>query len=138
MALWRRANLRDTDVRLDEGVPFKAKAWPRATIDSERWLWKTVLKYRFNREQHINELELNVLVQAVKWRLRISQAVGSRFVSLCDSQVVIGVATKCRSTSYKLNRILSRLNALCIASFLNPVLIFVRSASNPADAPSRM
>ena len=72
-----------------------------------------------------------------EWRLR-NQAFGScRALHLTDSQVALAVATKGRSSSKSLNRLLRKFAALQIAGGVWPLLAYVDSAKNPADGPSR-
>ena len=88
-------------------------------------------------EEHINVLELRALVHTVEWRLRRKNFNGTRFLHLADSQVTLAVAVKGRSSSHKMNRLLRRLGAMCTAAGLYPVLAWIESHLNPADAPSR-
>lgn len=132
------ADGRGSDIRLDTGIPYRARAWPRVSINAERWVWRTVCAWPWRSAQHINELELLTILQLVQWRARSSANLWSKFFVLCDNQVCLAVITKGRSSSRRVNRILCRLNALCLASFSVLNLGFIRSAANPADAPSRL
>ncbi len=38
-----RAERGGSDVRLDVGVPFRAKAWPRCSLDPQVWTWREVV-----------------------------------------------------------------------------------------------
>ena len=76
-------------------------------------------------------------MHAVEWRLRRKNFNGTRFLHLSDSQVVLSVAVKGRSSSHKLNKILRCLGAMCTAAGLYPVLAWIESYLNPVDAPSR-
>ena len=136
--LLRRTDHRGTDVRMDLGLPFCAKAWPRTPISSKKWSWKTVLGYPWaQRGRHINEYELQALLSLSKWHARSARNIGTRFGVLMDSQVAMSVAAKGRSSSATLNRVLRRLGALLLAAFLQPFYGYVTSADNPADVPSR-
>ena len=69
--LLRRTDHRGTDVRMDLGLPFCAKAWPRTPISSKKWSWKTVLGHPWGqRGRHINEYELQALLSLSKWHAR--------------------------------------------------------------------
>ena len=136
--LLRRADHRGADVRLDLGIPFRPSAWPRSEINIERWKWRTVLAFPWNGPQmHINEYELLTVLQGIKWRCRAKRRLGRRFCVLVDSQVTLSVAAKGRSSSFRLNRILRRLDAYVLASFSLPFYGYVSSGKNPADKPSR-
>ena len=136
--LLRRTDHRGTDVRMDLGLPFCAKAWPRTPISSKKWRWKTVLGYPWGqRGRHINEYELQALLSLSKWHARSARNIGTRLGVLTDSQVAMSVAAKGRSSSATLNRVLRRLDALLLAAFLQPFYGYVTSADNPADVPSR-
>ena len=95
------------------------------------WSWK-------RRGSHINELEAVAVLLQVKAKSRSQNNFASAYLHLVDSQVSIGVFTKKRSSSRVVQRVIRRANALCLAALLQPVLIYVRSELNPADAPSRV
>ena len=78
-ALASRADVRGCDVRLDTGLPFRSQAWPRSSVDVERWAWHVVLSYPFKQQAHINELELFAFMMAVKWRLRTASHLKARY-----------------------------------------------------------
>ena len=86
--------------------------------------------------RHINELELQMVHNAMRWRLRHFKALGTRVCLFVESQVTVAVAAKGRSSSRRLNAVLSRLNALCLATFSAPFFVYMYTADNPADAPS--
>ena len=136
-AFLRRTDSRGSDIRLSTGLPFRPRAWPRVAVPASLWNWKVLRSFPFRRPQHINELELQALVELLKWRGRCASLINSRFLVLVDSQVVLAVATKGRSSARRLQRILLRYNGLVLASFAYPILGYVRSADNPADLPSR-
>ena len=86
--LLRRTDHRGTDVRMDLGLLFCAKAWPRTPISSKKWSWETVLGYPWaQRGRHINEYELQALLSLSKWHARSARNIGTRFGVLMDSQV---------------------------------------------------
>ncbi|CAK0821597.1 unnamed protein product, partial [Prorocentrum cordatum] len=58
---WTIAEKSGSDIRLDIGVPFRPKAWPRSSIDPALWRWRPTLSFpwpKSSRELHINALEL--------------------------------------------------------------------------------
>ena len=56
---------------------------------------------------------------------------------LIDSQVVLGVLAKGRSSSERLNSTLARLAAVLTAADVRLYAAWVKSAENPADGPPR-
>ena len=94
------------------------------------WAWK-------RSDAHINELESLAVLMELRRRSRSTRNFDCTYLHLVDSQVAIGVCTKKRSSSRLLQRVLRRANALCLASGLHPVYVYVRSELNPADRPSR-
>ena len=73
----------------------------------------------------------------MKWVLRSASRFAHRVVVLVDSKVVVGAATKGRSPSVPLNRLLKRLAALCFAGGLVLHSVFIPTSHNPSDWPSR-
>ena len=133
----RRTEFRGSDVRLDVGTLYRPDVAPRSTINPRRWRWVTGASYPWRRREHINVLELRTVLQALEWRSRASQFHSCRVLHLSDSQVCLGVLTKGRSSSRKLNRILRRICSLCLALNAFPIWAWIASRLNPADAPSR-
>ena len=136
-SFFRAADYRGSDVRIDSGELMRPHSWPRRSIDPARWSWYSLLATPFTREEHINVLELKTILLMLRWRLRASNRVHSRFLHLCDSQVCLGVVVKGRSSSWRLNRVLNRINSHVLAGSLAPNYAFVRSDWNPSDPPSR-
>ena len=92
--LYRRADHRGSDIRLDVQLPFRYNSWPRVSVDQRRW--KHAVAVKFNNERHINELELQMVHNAMRWRLRHFKALGTRVCIFVDSQVTVAVAAKGR------------------------------------------
>lgn len=133
----RRQEYRGCDVRLDVGLLYRPEAYPRTSIDPRRWAWVEAHAYPFLLSEHINVLELRALLLAFEWRSRRASWGDKRMLHLTDSQVALAVACKGRSSSKVLNRILRRFAALQLAGGVYPLLAWVESHLNPADAPSR-
>eukprot|EP00438_Fugacium_kawagutii_P035066 Skav236673 [mRNA] locus=scaffold338:400738:405778:- [translate_table: standard] len=133
----RRQEYRGSDVRLDTGTLYRPDAFPRATINPHKWEWHIAHSYPFRTSEHINILELRALNHTMEWRLRRSTFGSCRAMHLSDSQVVLGVVVKGRSSSRQLNRLLRRLAALLVAGGVALVVAWVETHLNPADAPSR-
>ena len=59
-----------SDVKLDLGIPFGAKAWPRSGIRAHLFNWRVVHGYGWKFPAHINVLEMQAVVNGMRWRLR--------------------------------------------------------------------
>ena len=133
----RQGDKGGTDVKLDVGIPFRVKAWPRAGIRSRLFHWRIVNGYAWKHRSHINVLELQAVVHAMQWRLRRLSAFRSRVLHLVDNQVVAAVITKGRSSSFRLKRALQKLSSLVLAGELRLAIGYVATDDNPSDLPSR-
>lgn len=98
--------------------------------------WKVLFGYNFRRKAYINLLELEAICSLAR-RLRCGGSTNMRCVVLVHSMVAIGAASKGRSSARRLNCVLRRLGAHCLAAGLWPEFIWVPAWANPADAPSR-
>ena len=132
----RAAERRGTDIRIDTGIPFRAKAWPRSGIQTHLFNWAIVHDYPWKHVAHINVLELQANMNSDKWRLRRSNNLEHRVILLLDSQVICMVITKGRSSS-RLQRSLKVLNAPCLAGDLVLAIAYKDIYNNPSDIPSR-
>lgn len=115
----RRVEHRGSDIRLDADVIFKPGNGPRSSIDPNKWEWKRCRAFRWRHTSHINLLKLKALLHAVPWRARRSRFHSFRTMILCDSQAVIAVVAKGRSSLYLL-------------------ICWVDTVDNPADEASRI
>ena len=86
---------------------------------------------------HINALELIAVRVSLEQKMKKLTAIGARHVHLADSQVAISIAVKGRSSAKKLQGILCRLNSLMLAASCYPYYVYINTADNPADEPSR-
>ena len=128
---------RGTDVRLDVGSCRRSKVRPREAVNPARWKWRVAQSYGWKMPRHINVLVLEAMFLHVKRRMREKRGVGCRFIHLSDSQVVAGVVTKGRSSSWRLNRVVRRLGGLLLGCHGYCVVGWDKTAENPADGPSR-
>ena len=126
-----------TDVRLDINIPFRMKAWPRAGLRSHWFNWAIVHGYTWKSCAHINGLELQAVLNALKWRLRKASRGGHRILHLVDSQVVASILAKGRTSSFRLQLGVSKYSALVVASGTVVAVAYVDTRDNPADIPSR-
>jgi hypothetical protein len=99
--------------------------------------FEVVLSVRVQDPEHINIEEAQALLRFVQWILRSRDRFQKHLVVLLDSRVVIGAVVKGRSSSVPLNRLLRRLCALTCAGGLTLHLMYVESAKNLSDPPSR-
>ncbi|CAK0814337.1 unnamed protein product, partial [Prorocentrum cordatum] len=134
-----RAEKGGSDVRLDYGVPYRPRGWPRTSLDPFVWKWRVVVSMAWpgRSSTHINVRELQAATSAIRWRARKVAQHGSRFLHLVDSQVVAAIVTKGRSSSRKLQPILKRWMAVVVAADMYPLIGYVVSEDSPADEPSR-
>ena len=90
--LLRNVGLGGTDVRLtvpDEQITREV-VHPYPAF---RWLWRTVLSYRWSAEQHINVLEVTAVLTEFRRRLQDSTMVNKRFMNVVDSLVTYFAVT---------------------------------------------
>ena len=133
----RQGDRAGTDIRLDVGVPFRFKAYPRSGLRTSLFSWRIVHGYSWKHSAHINALELQAVVNSLQWRLRKLTAHRKRVLHLVDSQVVASVVSKGRSSSFRLRKGLQRLNTLLLASGIRLSVGYIHTTDNPADIPSR-
>ena len=88
--------------------------------------------------EHINVLELRAVLTSLRWRFVKKKTLQSKFVHLVDSLVCLHSLSRGRSSSRKLRRTMSRVNALLLATGSHAVWAYVHTKDNPADRPSRL
>ena len=133
----RQSDKGGCDVKLDVGIPFRTKAWPRAGIRSNLFHWRIINGYPWKFAAHINVLELQAVVHSLQWRLRKVAGFRTRVLHLVDSQVIAAVIAKGRSSSKRLRKGLNRLSALALGGGIQLAIGYVATQDNPADLPSR-
>eukprot|EP00438_Fugacium_kawagutii_P018578 Skav220209 [mRNA] locus=scaffold2858:239229:240881:+ [translate_table: standard] len=110
----------------------------RASVPSKLWSWRIVSGWKWTKgQEHINVLELRAILTTLKWRVEHRLHSGVRLLHLTDSLVCLHCLSRGRSSSRKLRRTLSRINALILVSNLQPVWGYIHTDQNPADKPSR-
>lgn len=144
-ALWQRSEVKGECVRLDRTLPdelMQFETTPKepsvfASTVAECLSWHVVASYHFRQTSHINLQEARALKREVV-RLA-SDATNRSTIQIClnDSRVCCGAFAKGRSSSYKLNGILRSLLPFLIFSKICLGLLWVETASNMADHPSR-
>lgn len=99
--------------------------------------WSTVVASPWQRQEHINLLELRSVLTSLRWHLSHPDSASERLFLLTDSSVVYFGLRKGRSSSPALLLLLRRCASLLLASGLDLLPIWIPSAVNPADRPSR-
>ena len=100
--------------------------------------WETVISCGFwFQEDRIVLLEAHAVLMALRWLAVNPENFGKRIIFLVDSMALLGALAKGRSSTRRLNRLCRRVAALLLATRIRPVWVWVESALNPADAPSR-
>ena len=135
--LLRHTNHTGSDVRVMTGEIFSEKAFPRQSVASGWWKWKSVFQKRWVRKAHINVLELETILLGLKYQISRLRSVDQRIFQLTDSYICQSVVSKGRSSSVQLSRVLDQISAHLLAFGLQMVLAHVESADNPADDGSR-
>lgn len=110
----------------------------RASVSSSLWRWRVVTGWRWTLgREHINSLELRAILTSLRWRIEHLHHLGTRLIHLTDSLVCLHCLSRGRSSSRKLRRTLARINALILASNIQPLWGYIHTDQNPADKPSR-
>lgn len=124
-------------------VSPEPSAEPRAWFEDPEWIgeladslkFRKVFQYHFKSRNHINVQESRVYASWIKHCARAHR--DSRLVGLLDSRVTIGAASKGRSSSYAISRVLKQSIPYVIGSNLYPGTLHVYSGQNRGDGPSR-
>ena len=110
----------------------------RASVPSSLWRWKVITGWKWTLgKEHINSLELRAILTTIRWRIEHKHHLNTRLLHLTDSLVCLHCLTRGRTSSRRLRRTMSRINALILASNLQPLWGYVHTDQNPADKPSR-
>jgi hypothetical protein len=110
----------------------------RASVPSSLWRWKIIAGWKWVKgSEHINSLELRSILTTLRWRIEHQHHCGVRMLHLTDSLVCLHCLTRGRTSSRRLRRTMSRINALLLASNAQPLWGYVHTDQNPADKPSR-
>ena len=137
LEILRNVTYRGSDVHVDTLNFYRPERLPKAPVDSRQWDWKISKGWPWLRQAHINVLEMEALLHAVRYRAKSVRVMHKKFLHLVDSLVVLGIAAKGRTTSKMLSPSLHRYNMLILALHCYPILAWVQSHLNPSDEPSR-
>ena len=135
--LLRRVNHTGSDVRIASGLVLNPKAFPRQSALADWWRWTKVFAYKWNKHDHINNLELRAIIHAIEWRVSHLKEIHHRIFHLTDSYICMSIISKGRSSSKMLKPLLCRLGAVLITFDLYLVVSHVESTENPTDHDSR-
>eukprot|EP00971_Amphidinium_carterae_P058605 1158806-Amphidinium_carterae.1 len=134
----RATSHRGSDVRLATGTLLRPMSAPFQSFDPGLWVWKVLQSYPWKEPgQHITYLEVLAVFNTLRKLSRSADCYSSRLLHLVDSQASLGALCKGRSSSRHLNGTLRRLSSLLLAMNSHVLYGWIRSESNPADAPSR-
>eukprot|EP00438_Fugacium_kawagutii_P030090 Skav228179 [mRNA] locus=scaffold3933:199068:202658:+ [translate_table: standard] len=110
----------------------------RASVPARLWKWRIITGWTWKSPgEHINSLELRAILTSIRWRLEHQLHFRRRFLHLTDSLVCLHCLSRGRSSSKKLRRTMSRVNALLLAGGSQVCWGYIHTDSNPADKPSR-
>ncbi|CAK0798723.1 unnamed protein product, partial [Prorocentrum cordatum] len=127
------------DLRVDTDAETYGKMFPRQEIDAGIWKWKVARQLVWqDQAKHINVLECEAALMALRWRARSASRQMCVFLHLLDAVVNIGALAKRRSSSQQLNKVVRAFSILELALGSRAVFAFTSSAKNPVDAPSRL
>jgi hypothetical protein len=98
--------------------------------------WNHVVSSRFRFKAHINVLEAAACLSSVRRAVKDDRC-GKKFVLFGDSASVVAAMAKGRCSSFSLLVAIRRIMALVLATGSKPKCVWIPSASNPADWPSR-
>lgn len=98
---------------------------------------KTAVKNKWPREGHINVLELEAQLLAVRHMASCPSSRGSRVLVLFDNTSALGVIAKGRSSSLTLNRTCRKIAHVLLANHITHLPHWVTSELNLADEPLR-
>jgi hypothetical protein len=99
--------------------------------------WKVCVSDFWRYPEPITHLECRAVYTALRWALSHPSAHRSKLLLLLDSAAVEGAVRKGRSSSWALLSRQRPISALSLASGLRLRPVWIPSASNPADKPSR-
>eukprot|EP00438_Fugacium_kawagutii_P034926 Skav206387 [mRNA] locus=scaffold834:538407:547754:- [translate_table: standard] len=132
-----RVSYRGTELRSYVSLGDDAEDQHEVPYPALRWEWRTILSFPWDRESHINELELCAVIAAAKNRCRTAKKFHQRWFLIVDSMVTRGALAKGRSPSRRLNRLLRKSAALALAQNSYVIPLWTISRWNFSDEASR-
>ena len=122
-------------IRTEPYAPPSRQAWFSEIVDSLSF--EIDLCYPYRRQDHINILEADSRLSMVKMVSRSPDMHSKRHLIGQDSRVNIGVFSKGRSSSRRLNHVVCKAAAYELATDTQFGSLWVDSFRMPADAPTR-
>lgn len=108
-------------------------------LSTNKLQWTTIISYPWKfKSSHINSLELQAIILAIRRSLSSPTSIGKRMILLTDSAVVAYSIIKGRSSSSHLIPGLRKLAALCLSGDIALQIGWIPTHLNPADGPSRL
>lgn len=99
----------------------------------------TQFEWHWDTAEHIGVTEARALFSGVKRvLLRSGRRIGQRHMFLVDNQGVVGAFTRGRSANTKVNSLIQRTSAACLATASTFDIIWVPTRYQPADRASRL
>ena len=126
-----------SDVSLALGVPFSSKQGHHSIIRAPWWDWRILFSSKWKFSEHINALEMRMILQAAHWRCRGTSHFNTRWLHLADSMVCNYILSKGRTSSHLLQPLVRKLAAVQLTLNALELHGHVESAENPTDAASR-
>ncbi|CAK0863104.1 unnamed protein product, partial [Prorocentrum cordatum] len=124
----KRARVR---VALDSGIPALADGWTMRRryhlVAADRWRWQ---------DEHINLKEARVALMGLRRHCRSVRMLGSKLLTLSDSQVTVGAFEKGRSSA-GLQALCRRAAAYRLGGQITRRLRYIETDRNPSDLDSR-
>ena len=125
-----------SDVRVLSGTVL-GKGSGHASVRAFWWQWKNLFSVKWISPQHINFLEMKMILLTLLWKCRNPRAVGRRWLHLEDSMVCLYILSKGRTSSHLLQPLTNQIGALQLAMGATLAHAHVGSAENPTDRASR-
>ena len=135
-AMYRRVDLRGSDVRIDSGAILEGSRQV-TPYPAGAWKWQCVQAYPWAAKQHINVLEFVAFFNYIRGQCKSTNCFNKRYLHVFDSRVCSCVVAKGRSSSFLLNRCLRRYMAYVVAADVYVVPLWTISAWNYCDEGSR-
>ena len=135
--LSRHVNHTGGDVSLSLGTPYSNKSSNHLSLRADWWTWRILFTTKWKYPNHINYLELKMILQSIRWRARSTSSLSSRWLHLSDSMVCNYVLSKGRTSSKLLQPMTREIAAYLLALNSHQLQGHVDSAENPTDAASR-
>lgn len=135
--LSRQVNHTGSDVSISLGIPFTGKTQNHVSLRADWWEWRILFITKWKHVSHINDLEMRMILQSIKWRARKDSGFNSRWLHLADSMVSNFILSKGRTSSKLLQPLTREIAAYLLALNSHQLQGHVDSIENPTDAASR-